>query len=444
MMAVGTASAEGLARKTRLPALVSLVICLVFFGVFGSWAAMAPLAGGALAPGVISPVGSRRIVQHLEGGIIEELLVRDGDPVIVGTPLVVLARTQALASRNIYQERRRSLTATIARLKAEQHGDWEITFPPWLLATADQPEVAEVLDGQRHLFATRREQMESRVAILRLRIAQLRRQIDGLTARIASETRQIALIDEEIADVASLVDKGLGRKPRLLALQRDQAEIAGSRAENQADVARAEQAIGETELEILDLDANRQAEIADALFEAQNQLTEISESTVAAEDVLQRTTVTAPVAGVVVNRRFSTTGGVIGPGDPILDIVPAEDDLIIEARVAPLDIDLVHPGQVAKVHLSAFNQRLLPQIEGRVRSVSADAMLDETTSERYFKAVVEVDRLLLDIIARKHEVSLDLAPGMPAEVLLVARSRTLVEYLLEPLADSFRRSFREG
>ncbi|MEM9751275.1 MAG: HlyD family type I secretion periplasmic adaptor subunit [Pseudomonadota bacterium] len=428
----------------KRPFLVCAVAIAAFFGIFGAWATFAPLAGGAIASGVISPLGSRKTIQHLEGGIIQEFLVKDGDEVAEGQPLLVLARTRAEADFGVNLEQRRTLAGAAARLEAEQQGADGITFPQWLEASESDPAAAKLMAAQRSLFETRRRAQLGQKDILSQRVAQLREEITGLEAQIASQVEQVGLIDEEIKGVQALVDKGLERTPRLLSLKRQRAEIEGERAENAAAVARAGQAIGETELQILNIDAEFLANVADELNETRFRLAAVEKEIIASEDVLDRTTIAAPVPGTVLNKRFSTIGGVIPPGAAILDIVPSEDDLIIEAQVSPLDIDVVFPGLEAKVQLSAFAQRNLPQITGKVRKVSADALVDETTNQTFYKAEVEVDREQLERVKKKSGLDLTLTPGMPAEVLIVTGERTLLQYLTEPLTASLRRSFRES
>jgi len=425
------------------PFIISAAAIFAFFGVFGGWAALAPLAGGAIAPGVVSPLGSRKTIQHLEGGIIEEMLVKDGDAVAAGQPLLVLARTRAEADFGVNLEQRRTLSATVARLEAEQQNAARVEYPAWLRGADADPEIARLLKAQTNLFETRRRTLEGREEILAQRILQLREEIVGLEAQIDSQVEQIDLIDQEIVGAQDLVDKGLERTPRLLALKRQRAEIEGERGENAAAVARARQAIGETELQILNLDAEFQSEVAERLNDARFRLAAVQKEMAASEDVLDRTTIVAPVAGVVVNKRFSTIGGVIPPGAAIMDIVPSEDDLIIEAQVSPLDIDVVSAGLEANVRLSAFSQRSMPQIVGTVRSVSADALTDENTGRTYYKAEVEVSREELARVEKKSGQDLTLTPGMPAEVLIVTGERTMLQYLMEPLTNSLRRSFRE-
>ena len=327
-------STPGPLGRLTVPLIVSGGACFLFFGLFGAWAALAPLAGGAVAPGLISPVGQRRTVQHLEGGIIARLLVRDGDVVAVGQPLVELAETQARVSHRIHLDQWRLYAATLARLRAEEQAADQVAYPDWLMADRGRPEVDEILRAQDALFATRLATLLGRQQILNARIAQLEEEAAGLAAVVDQQTHQIVLIEEEIADAESLRAKGLERKPHVLRLKRDRAGIAAERAENRAAIARLAQQVGETRLELLDLVAERRQEIAAEIDETRHKMAEVEETLIATEDVLKRTTITAPVAGVVVNRRFTTAGGVIAPGEPILDIVPAEEDLRVRLRIS--------------------------------------------------------------------------------------------------------------
>ena len=429
-----------LRHSLRGPVLIGAAVVLLFCAGLGGWAAVAPLASAAIAAGVISPDGNRRTVQHLEGGIIREILVREGDRVAAGDPLVLLSDAQPQASHRFLMSQYRMLAATRSRLRAEQLA-WEtVAFPDWLNAVRDDPDVAALLETQAQLFRTRRQTLDGRTDILRRRIAQLQEEVVGLEAEIASQTTQLALIDDEIAGVARLVEQGLERRPRLLALQRTKAEIEGALAQNRAAIARAEQAIGETEMQILTVRVQRADETAAELNDVQTEMLTLEERLAASQDVLHRLAVTAPVGGTVMGLRYHSTGGVIGPGDPILDIVPFDDDLLVDVRVSPLDIDVVRPGLAAQVHLSAYPQRDLPRIEGTVRQVSADSFVDEATGQSYYLARVEVDR---DRLASLDQ-HIDLLPGMPAEVMIYTGERTVLDYLLDPVMRTVRRSFRES
>jgi HlyD family secretion protein/epimerase transport system membrane fusion protein len=420
--------------------LAGVAVIAFFVGVGVLWGGSAPIAGAAIAPGVVSPDGRRRTVQHLEGGIIHQILVSAGDRVSVGQPLIVLEETQALADYRRILVQRRTYAAMQARLEAEQASAPEVTFPDWLAADSGEVEVAEILDTQRTLFATRRAAQESRASIMRQRIAQLEEQIGGLEAQIDSENRQLALIASEVRDVQELVDRGLERRSRLLSLQRQQADIEGRIGANQAAIAQARQTIGETELQILNLEADRQDEIANELNQVRFERAGIEQDLSRTQDILARTSITAPINGIVVENRFTTVGGVIRPGEPIMDIVPQEEELLIDARVSPNDIDSIQIGMTAQVILSAYSQRRLPRIDGTVRSISADRLVDEVTGQPYFLARVEVNPEELAEL----EGQISLTAGMPAEVYILTGERTALEYLMEPVIQSFRRAFREA
>lgn len=430
----------GLRASVRGPALAGMLVVLLIGAGFGGWAATAPLAGGAVAPGVISPDGSRKTIQHLEGGIIGEIMVRDGDLVAAGAPLVTLEDTQARAAHEMLLHQYHGLLAVQARLTAERLGQGRIDFPSDLLAASDAPGIREIMEVQGQLFTTLRDAQASRRRVLEQRIQQIRDQIHGLEAQLASSVERLAIVEEELSAKEFLFEKKLVAKPVVLAVRRAQSEIEGDRGEYQAAIAQSEQQIGEAELEILAVDALRASEIASELAETRGELAQVKQQLSASEDTLQRTVITAPVSGTVVDLRFKTRGGVIQPGEAILDIVPANDDLLIDARLAPTDIDVVHAGLLAQVHLSAYSQRGLPRIEGKVRSVSADSLHDEQTGMSYYLVRVEVDRENLSQLG----MDVQLVPGMPAEVLIVTGERTLLGYLLQPLRDLLWRSLREA
>jgi HlyD family secretion protein len=436
----GVTGAAPLMPELRRQIRAGVLVIGLFFGGLGWWAATAPLAGAAIAPGVVSPDGSRRTVQHLEGGIIRAILVDDGSVVRAGDPLIVLEDVQARAGFDVLQARFHTLAATQARLLAEQAGAAGVRFPDWLVqAATDDARALEAMVAQRAMFDARAQALDDRKAILGRRIEQLREEIAGLEAQIRADARQIALIDEEIAGVEELYRKGLERKSRLLALQRARTDIEGDRAERRARIARAEQAIGETELQVIAQDTALLEAINEEASAVQFELAEVEQRLAASRDVLERTLITAPTAGTVVQLRFRTAGGVIRPGEPVLEIVPRDEELLVDARLAPLDIDVVRPGLPAQIVLPAFRQRHMPRVEGRVRRVSADAIADPQSGERYFEVQVEVDRARLAALAPE----IELAPGMPAEVYITTGERTVLDYLLSPLYESLRRAFRE-
>lgn len=428
-------------RLLRGPVIAGYLVVLLFFGGLGTWAATAYLSSAAVAGGVVSPEGSRKTVQHLEGGIIAELLVDDGDTVQAGDRLVVLESTQARAGVEVLKAKRRLLAAQLARLLSEQAGQDHIEFPQWLVDDARQSgDPDEVMKAQRDLFAARREVHEGRKAIGGKRVEELEEEIKGLQLLIKSQETQVQLLDEEVEAKKKLLDRDLLPRPEYLAMLRLREQIKGELAENVAKVARARQTIGETELQVVNEDSRRLDEIVSQLAETRSELASIEEQLNAKRDILARTVVTAPVGGVIVNKRFHTTGGVVGAGQPILDIVPQDTDLVIEARLRPVDIDEVAVGQTAQVHFLSLSDRSLPRIWGTVQSISADSLVDEATKQPYFLTRVKVPDEELDKLGKDVKIT----PGMTVEVLITTGERTFLEYLAQPILDSLRRTFKES
>jgi HlyD family type I secretion membrane fusion protein len=428
-----------LARVVRGPKLMGYAAILIFFGGFGAWAAIAPLAGAAIAPGVVSPDGSRKTVQHLEGGIVRGIHVREGDRVQAGQVLVTLEDVAARAEFEELRVRFVHLVTVEARLLAEQAGADAIASPS-ALDGVDPAIVEPAMTAQRRLFASRRATLEGREQILGQQILQLEAEIDGLHEVIAAQDEQLALIGQEIEGVQSLYDKGLSRLPKLLELKRAQADVRAGRATNRAQIARHHRAIGETRLELLTMREELQEKIAEELSQGRTDLAAVRSQLPSREDVLTRTVVTAPLAGTVMNVRVTTATGVVEPGDPLLDLVPDDVRLVIDARVKPTDMDTVRAGQTARVLFPAYGQRNLPQIFGRLRSISADRLTDERTGEPYFLAKVEVEPAELERLAPEIELS----PGMPTDVMILTGERTLLDYLVRPFVESVTKSFRES
>ncbi len=409
----------------------------LFFLAFGGWAALAPLKSAAIAPGGVAVESNRKTIKHLEGGIVGEIEVRDGDVVTAGQVLIRLDDTQARVTLARLKGRTVAARALEARLIAERDGSDRILFPVSLTDNGGDRENAKTLAGQLKIFAIRKEAVASQESILRQQSAQLNEEIAGLKGLIAAENTQIKLIRSEIADVQSLVTKGLAKRPRLLALQRQQAEIEGARSRNIASVARAKQQIAETRLRISELKTQKLNQVVEELRATQTELFDLEERIRPAEDVLLRTRIKAPLDGTIVGLQIHTPGGVIGPGEPLMDLVPSGASMIIESQVDPNDIDVVHAGLPAQVRLTAFNQRNLIPINGKVLTVSADRLTDERSGVPYFLArVVLVEDLSKDL-------AVALYPGMQAEVMIVTGERTVLDYIFRPLARSLGRAFRE-
>lgn len=332
-----------LAGRTRGARWLGYSASLVLIAVFGGWSLLAPLASASIAPGVVSPDGSRKTIQHLEGGIVRAIHVREGDRVVRGQRLITLDDTQAKALHAELRERFTHFLAVEARLKAEAAGDPTVAFPE-VLHDGSLPGAAEVMGSQQQVLDSRRKTQAGRERILAARIAQYQEQNAGLHQVIAAQNAQLALIEEEIVSTETLYERGLERLPRLLGLKRGQAEIQASQAQSRARIAENLQAIGETEMQLLTMGEQDRERVNDELSEVQRRLAELRSQLPSREDLLTRTIVRAPISGVVMNVHVTTETGVVRSGEPMLEIVPEEAGLIIDARVRPTDIDRVRPG----------------------------------------------------------------------------------------------------
>lgn len=422
----------------RGPILLGVVFIFLIFGVFGLWASLAPIDSAAVAGGKVVLDSSRKTIDHLEGGIVKAIHVRDGQIVEEGDALIDLDDTAARARRDLYMGQFVAARAAEARLIAERDGLESVDFPSELMESRDDdPKIAANMDAQLRLFESRREALQGKTEVLGQQIKQSEEEINGLDKQIASASQQLKLLNSEIGDVQHLLKSGNAPKTRLLALQRRKAEIEGERGERQAMIARSQQRINEAKIQMYNLKTEFLNQVVAELKETQGQISDLEEQLRAAEDVMRRIVIRAPIGGEVVGLKVFTIGGVIAPNEPIMEIVPTDDKLIVEARVRPQDIDVVRPGLLARVRLSAYKSRNVPPIEGEVVTVSADRFEDERTGA-FFTARVQVNE---DQLAKLDNV--ELSPGMPAEVLIVTGSRSLVSYLASPIKDSFNRAFRE-
>jgi HlyD family type I secretion membrane fusion protein len=437
--AIRTAPPVRIAADIRGPFRVGLIVIVLLFGVLGTWAATARLSGAVIANGAISPEGSRQTVQHLEGGIIRTILARDGDRVAKGDELIVIEDLPRQADLAALRSQLFSLAAQQQRLMAERAGSVELVFDDPALADRSNREIADVTDRERSQFIARRSNDALRAGILAQKIAQSKRQIEAHEQQLQGLRIQRNLIREELEAVRELVQKGLERKPRLLALLRSDADNVGRQGALLANIAEAEEAIAGIKLQMADLKAQRAEDLDSTLADVTTKRRQIEEQIRKSHDQVARASVRAPVSGTVFNSRFKTPGGVIRPGEPILDVVPDSQELIIEARLSAKDVDEVHQNQPAHIVFPAFPQRHMQRIRGEVMTVSADALPDDKSNQGYYTVKVKIDTDHLHEVAPKAV----LEPGMPAEVFIATGERTVLNYLTHPPQVALERSMKE-
>ena len=415
---------------------IGYLMLLVTFGLFGGWATLAPLDSAALAPGVVTVKSYRKTVQHLEGGIVRELRVHDGDLVKAGDVLLVLDNTQA---RSEMEAMRSQLIAALelqARLVAERDALPE----PQAVASLNpaDPRVHEARDSEARIFQTRRTSLLGEIGLQEKFIGQIEEQIRGFKAVIASKQRLAVSYEEEIIDLRALLAEGYVDKQRLREQERSLSRLQTEIAESQSESARARVQIDEAQLKILQLKKTFATEVAGLLGEARTRVYELRERLATLQDRDQRTDVLAPESGMVMGMTVHTLGGVVSPGTALLDIVPANEELIVEAQVSPMDIDRIVLGKLANIRFSAFKSSTTPVIEGQLVQISADRLINKDTGTAYYLA-----RVALTDKGRQALGDLALVPGMPVEVLLNTGERTLLQYLMQPASNAFARSMIE-
>lgn len=428
-----------LKRMTRGLKFFGLAIVIVCFGGFGTWASLAPLSSAAIAIGTVSPDSSRKVIQHLEGGIISKILVQEGELVKAGQPMFELATKQAKANYSARWEQWMRLVITRERLRAQQTNSYEKFEFSDEQKINDNKDLKRFLVTQKGIFHLKNQMKKNQREIYEFQIAQVADEIASIDAQSIGLREQIELLEKEILDKKRLVSKGLTRTPVLYALQRRSSELLAEIASNNKKSSRAAQKGKEIQLSIHaaedeDLDA-----ITRELVEVNAEMAQIEEALFVSRDVLDRTVISAPVDGIVLNVRYKTVGGVIRPGEAILDIVPSNDDLIIDAKLEPNDIDNVYIGMPANVRISAFLARHVPMLESSVQHVAADVTLDSSTNTSYYAMKVKVKRDQFDKLNDK----LNLTAGMSAEVFVMTGIHTPLDYIIDPIKRSFLRAFRE-
>ncbi|MDR6664957.1 HlyD family type I secretion periplasmic adaptor subunit [Rhizobium sp. 1399] len=427
-------------RSIRLHSFVGLAVLFCSFGGFGYWGATAPLASAIIAQGSFVATGNNKVVQHLEGGIIKEMLVSEGESVKEGDVLVTLDQTAALTNERMLTLRRLRLEAVVGRLRAEAQGSREFKLPDIVMAEASDPDINAIIQSQNIVFRSKQVKLEEQLNLIEKNIKSLEYRFEGYKGQRESFERQLALLSDERDSKERLVKVGYMRKTDLLAIERAIADAMG-------DISRLNGELNESEAEIakfrqeavIAVNSNKQAAL-DALETAESDLDSVRQQLHEAAGVLERTVIRSPVTGTVVRSYYHTAGGVITTGKPIMEILPAHVPLILEAQVLRTSIDQLHEGQTAAIRLTALNRRTTPVLEGKVFYVSADSI--EENAGLSVKDVYIVRVQIPDSeIARVH--NFHPVPGMPAEVLIQSSERTFFEYLSKPIADSMSRAFKE-
>jgi HlyD family type I secretion membrane fusion protein len=419
------------------PALIGLAAIGCFAGAFMLWGTTAPVSGAAIANGNLQVEGRRQTVQHPYGGVVKRLLVREGEPVQKGQVLLVLFDSDPRAKLDVLIAENDAALAQKGRLIAERDGWPEPKFESELEARMNEPSVAEAVANEKAMMAARARQYQNEKDVQQQRIAQSREQIEGIKVQITGNDRQEELLKEELKDAETLLEKSLIPKTRVLALRRDLAKLQADRGARQADIARLNEEIAQTTLEIAKIDRTRTTEITDQLRTVQGKLAELKPKIDAARDVVERTEIKSPATGSVVDLKVFTEGGVIQSGEKLLDIVPLANPLIVEAKLRLGDVNEVVPGRRADVRLTSINHVERPTINGVVQTVSADRLTDKDSGEGYYALQVALNA---DDVKKSR---VELQAGMPAEVIVTTRPRTLFEYLISPLRDEITGAFRE-
>ena len=416
------------------------LICVVLLGGgLGGWAATAKLQGAVISPGNLRVESQRQIVQHPDGGVVGEILVREGDLVDAGTVLIRLDGTTLQSELAVLESQLFELMARRGRLTAEQADNDTIAFEPELLeVAATNPAVKALIDGQESLFVARTKTMDREIEVMRERQIQIREQITGSEGEAEALAHQSALIEKELTDLRTLLAKGLAQASRVLALEREAARLKGQHGQIIAQTAQLKGQISELEIELLRMQATRREDAITRLRDLGYRELELKERRIALNEQLARLDVRAPLAGVVLDMTVFALKSVVRPAEPILYIVPSDSELVVDAQVEPINIDTVRPGQEAVLRFSAFNARTTPELFGMISKVSPDAFHEEQTGRSYYKAEVTLREGELAKLEGQ-----ELVAGMPVEVYIQTGERTAVNYLLKPITDYFNRALRE-
>jgi len=422
----------------RGPILGGWIITIAFVSLVVGWGSVAPIASATIASGELVVEGSRKVVQHLEGGILTAIRIKDGDRVSAGQPLVELDVTEAQARVAVVRKRLDLSLAASARLKAERDGLAFVEFPSTLEDRRNDPWVTELLQRQLDLFDGRRNAFQGQVRLFEQEVGALRQQITGLRAQQTAAERQLALIHTEHDGLQTLYEKGYATRTRLLALERAEAQLEGERGNHISEIARTQKQITETELRVAQLHKEFYVRAVDELTEVEKTLADLPDQETAAAEVLRRTIVLAPSDGIVLGLAVHTPGEVLAPGAKLLEIVPQADDLVVKATLPLAQISDVQVGEEAEIRLTSLRSRTTPTVRGKVTYISADRLQIPDDKTPHYEVKVSLSPESLSTLG-----DVTLVPGMPAEVFIHSGSRTMLEYISQPITDAFHRTMRE-
>lgn len=419
--------------------IIGILLAVVLIAGLGGWATMASISGAVIAPARVVVETNAKTIQHLEGGIVAEILAREGSRVKAGDVLIRLDQTETKANLAIINAQLTELLARQARLEAERDEASKIIFPEDITKNLNDTKVRTAYTGQKKLFQARRAAKQGEQDQLKTRISQYEEEIRGLKAQKTSKQQQLDLIKKELSVIKGLEEKGLVKMNRILALERERAKLVGEHGSLIAQIARMQGGIGETKLRIIQIDRNLISEISAQLRETQTKVAELLEKRLAAKIRLQRTEILAPQTGFVHQLEVHTVGGVVTPGAPVMSIVPEQDRLIFEAKINPPDIDQIHIGQQTTLRLQAFDQGKVPELNGEILLISADTIMDKATNTPYYMARVTVSKEDLKALGDGYA----LVPGMLAQAFIQTQPRTVMDYLLKPLSNQLAHAMRE-
>ena len=423
----------------KRPALVGYAVIILTFGVLGSWSAFARLDRAVVAQGTVNIEDSRKTIQHLEGGIVKEIRVKEGQDVKEGDVLVRLAPLQAKANSDLVRNQLEAGLALEARLSAELNRKPEIIFPKEIEdRRQSSSELAKVIEDQQIQFRERRASLKGQQGLYESKIEQLATEKEGIAVEKSSVEKQVAYIDEELVGLRELREKNLIPISRALAMERERTRLEGVVGRSVADTAKADNGISEAKLQIAQLKQKFQEEVSAQLLDTRQKINDLREKASVANDILARQDVLAPKSGTVQNLKVFTVGQVIRPGEPMMEIVPSDDKLVIHAQLPTTEIEHIQEGMTAEIRFPAFHSRRIPVILGTLNNVSRDRLVDDATHQPYFLGIVSLDKVSIPEEYRGKVVA-----GMPAEVIIPTGERTAFSYMISPLTDSLRRSFRE-